>query len=281
MKKATAFLAGNTGRAIRTVAGLGLVLVAALALSGPALWVMAGVGFVVYLEALFDVCLLGLLTHKSLRDASIRPKASHREVTVTSASILAIGLVAAALFAILVNQKMSNAPTNISKSNDQAVTTTVPPSQTSDAAVAANKTSQNDLLLYLIEEEKLAHDVYTVMYQTYGARVFGNILNSEQTHQSRVLALLEARGIADPRSTELGEFTNPELQSLYDQLIAQGKQSAEEAYKVGVAIEEKDIADITKQLATATDNDVVSTLEALRMGSENHLRAFNRQLGKY
>ena len=41
MKKATAFLAGNTGRAIRTVAGLGLVLVAALALSGPALWVMA------------------------------------------------------------------------------------------------------------------------------------------------------------------------------------------------------------------------------------------------
>lgn len=54
-----------------------------------------------------------------------------------------------------------------------------------------------------------------------------------------------------------------------------------EAYKVGVAMEEKDTADITKQLATARDNDVVSALEALRTGSENHLRAFNRQLGKY
>ncbi len=134
------------------------------------------------------------------------------------------------------------------------------------------------LLLYLIEEEKLAHDVYTKMYELYGAKVFGNILASEQTHQSRVLTLLEARNIADPRSSEIGVFRNQELQTLYDQLIAQGRQSALEAYKVGVAIEEKDIADINTQLATATDSDVVTTLEDLRRGSENHLRAFNRQL---
>jgi len=139
--------------------------------------------------------------------------------------------------------------------------------------------SQEDMLNYLIEEEKLAHDVYTVMYEKYGARVFGNILQSESTHQSRVLTLLEARSMPDPRTSELGKFNSKELQELYDKLIAQGNRSAEEAYKVGVAIEEKDIADITRQLATATDSDVVSTLEALRSASENHLRAFNRQLG--
>jgi hypothetical protein len=43
-------------------------------------------------------------------------------------------------------------------------------------------------------------------------------------------------------------------------------------------IEEKDIADISTQLATATDQDVIDVLERLRSGSENHLRAFNRQL---
>ena len=64
-------------------------------------------------------------------------------------------------------------------------------------------------------------------------------------------------------------------------MIAQGKQSVTEAYRVGVAIEEKDIEDITDQLATATDSDIVVTLESLRSGSENHLRAFNRQLGNY
>jgi hypothetical protein len=142
----------------------------------------------------------------------------------------------------------------------------------------ATPSSTETQLVYLIEEEKLAHDVYTKMYELWGANVFGNILESEATHQSRVLELLQARSIADPRSSEIGVFKNAELQKLYNDLIAQGSQSAGEAFKVGVAIEEKDIADITVQLATAKDSDVVSTLEALRRGSENHLRAFNRQL---
>lgn len=134
-------------------------------------------------------------------------------------------------------------------------------------------------LLYLIEEEKLAHDVYTKMYELYGANVFGNILKSEATHQSEVLVLLTARSIADPRSSELGVFKNADLQALYDKLILQGTQGVTEAYKVGVAIEELDIKDISNQLETAADTDVITTLEKLRRGSENHLRAFNRQLG--
>ena len=134
------------------------------------------------------------------------------------------------------------------------------------------------LLLYRIEEEKLAHDVYTVMHDIYGTRVFGNILSSESTHQSRVLTLLDARGIADPRSAEIGVFTNQELQTLYNQLVEEGKISETEAFKAGVIIEEKDIKDISTQLATASDTDVISALEDLRRGSENHLRAFSKQL---
>ncbi len=138
--------------------------------------------------------------------------------------------------------------------------------------------STEDQLLYLIEEEKLAHDVYSVMYQKYGAKVFGNILESESTHQGRVLTLLRDRNIADPRSSDVGVFKNQELQKLYNTLIDQGNKNATEAYRAGVAIEEKDIADISTQLSTATDQDVIDALESLRSGSENHLRAFNRQL---
>jgi hypothetical protein len=133
-------------------------------------------------------------------------------------------------------------------------------------------------LLYLIEEEKLAHDVYTVMFEKYGAKVFGNILESESTHQERVLALLDARSIADPRSSEIGVFTNSDLQDFYDGLFARGMQNETEAYRVGVTIEETDIADLTTQLATTNEQDVKDTLEDLRRGSENHLRTFNRQL---
>jgi len=162
-----------------------------------------------------------------------------------------------------------------------AVATTSNSTSKNDQPAKLSSTTQSssteDLLLYLIEEEKMAHDVYTVMYEKYGANVFSNILKSESTHQAGVLTLLQARNIADPRSSDIGVFKNQELQDLYIQLIAQGNRSATEAYKVGVAIEEKDIKDISVQLSTATDEDVITTLESLRSGSENHLRAFNRQ----
>jgi hypothetical protein len=155
------------------------------------------------------------------------------------------------------------------------------PSKTTQVAATSPETPEEktkNQLLFLIEEEKLAHDVYTVMFQKYGASIFGNILESESTHQEKVLSLLQARNIPDPRSSEIGVFTNSDLQSFYNTLITQGNQSITEAYKVGVIIEERDIADINVQLATTSDDDVISTLEALRKGSESHLRAFNRQL---
>lgn len=133
-------------------------------------------------------------------------------------------------------------------------------------------------LLYLIEEEKLAHDVYTVFYEKYGVKVFGNILESETTHQERVLTLLKAWNISDPRTSEIGVFTNSDLQKFYDDLIAQGIQSETDAIKAAIIIEETDIADIKKQISITTDEDVKSTLEDLLRGSENHLRAFTRQV---
>jgi hypothetical protein len=142
----------------------------------------------------------------------------------------------------------------------------------------ATADATEEQLVYLIEEEKLAHDVYSAMFDLWGSRVFGNILNSEETHQSQVLTVMNTRDIADPRSSKVGVFQNAELQSLYNELIAKGSKSAVDAYEVGVAIEELDIDDITKMLATAKDADVIAMMENLRKGSENHLRAFNNQL---
>lgn len=142
----------------------------------------------------------------------------------------------------------------------------------------ASADATTEQLTYLIEEEKLAHDVYQAMFDLWGSKVFGNILQSEQSHQSQVLTVMNTRDIRDPRSSKLGVFVNSDLQSLYDQLIAKGSKSAIDAYEVGVAIEELDIDDLTKMLATAKDADVIAMMESLRKGSENHLRAFNNQL---
>lgn len=116
------------------------------------------------------------------------------------------------------------------------------------------------------------------MYK-WGARVFTTIKNSEASHQGLVLAVMESRQLPDPRKQEPGKFANTELQALYDKLIADGSQSINQAYKVGVVIEERDIADLKKTIANldTKDTDVKDVLENLLRGSENHLRAFNRQ----
>lgn len=149
-----------------------------------------------------------------------------------------------------------------------------------DTTQASNDQATTQNLIYLIEEEKLAHDVYQVLYEKWGLRTFNNIKNSESTHQQMVLAVMGSRGIIDPRIGEVGKFTNQELQTLYDKLIAQGTQNQTEAYKVGVAIEELDINDLKRMIDNLDpkDTDISGVFESLLNGSENHLRAFNRKL---
>ena len=160
----------------------------------------------------------------------------------------------------------------------QKVTATDEVQAIEEEATAPEKTNTEDLLIYLIEEEKLAHDVYTVLGDTWGGNTFTNILASEVTHQDQVLNLLTTYAIPDPRSSEIGVFTNPELQALYDQLIAQGMTSQIDAYKVGVLIEETDIADLSDAMNTTSDTSILTTLEKLRSASESHLAAFNRKI---
>lgn len=151
-----------------------------------------------------------------------------------------------------------------------------------DPALVSNNPVTTKSLTYIIEEEKLAHDVYQVMYDRWGQRIFGNLLRSEVSHQNAVLTVIQNRSVTDPRSQEAGVFKNPDLQSLYDKLISQGSQNATEALKVGVAIEELDIADLRAALSSLdpVDTDVRATYESLLSGSQRHLSAFNRQLSR-
>jgi len=208
----------------------------------------------------------------------------NRKIIIISATIAAVlGLAGVAVGITALNN------TSVDEARPVATQTsltseTVAPSPSPTAAVAPETapivTAQttDELLIYLIEEEKLAHDVYTVLGDLWGSNVFTNILASETSHQDQVLALLASHGIADPRSSEIGVFTDPDLQALYDQLITQGSVSLADAYAAGVTIEEKDITDLTVAMGTTIDTDVLATLQRLLSGSESHLAAFSRKV---
>ena len=88
-----------------------------------------------------------------------------------------------------------------------------------------------------------------------------------------VKLLLDRYNLADP-ALEPASFTDPNLQALYDQLVAQGSISLTDALKVGAAIEEIDILDLQTRLAQTDNADIQQVFNNLMMGSYNHLNAF-------
>jgi hypothetical protein len=139
--------------------------------------------------------------------------------------------------------------------------------------------TETEGLIYMREEEKLAHDVYITLYEQWGLSIFNNIANSEDRHENKIETLLNNYQIEDSvGDNPIGVFVNPDLQQLYNNLIAQGSQSLTDALKVGVLIEETDIADLQERI-TQTDNaDIQQVYEQLLSGSNNHLSAFTSNL---
>ena len=130
-------------------------------------------------------------------------------------------------------------------------------------------------LVFMREEEKLARDVYLTLYDMWGVQTFSSIANSEQMHTDAIKGLLDAYGIADPVVNDtVGVFTNPELQAVYNELVATGSTSLVDALKVGAAIEEIDIADLYEAMEVTAQPNILQVYSRLLSGSENHLRSF-------
>lgn len=134
-------------------------------------------------------------------------------------------------------------------------------------------------ILYMREEEKLARDVYLTLYELWGAEIFANISESEQRHMDAIKRLITRYGLVDPVGDDaVGMFTNPNFVVLYDELVVDGSVSLEEALKVGVRIEELDIADLELALQETSMRAVRRVFQNLLNGSYNHLDAFQRNI---
>lgn len=129
-------------------------------------------------------------------------------------------------------------------------------------------------LLFMREEEKLAHDIYVNMFELWGMPVFDNISKSETIHTNRILALINYFDLEDPALPGIGEFSNTDLQDLYDQLMIQGSDSLVAGLIVGATIEEVDILDLLTHLETTENPSISMVYTNLEKGSEAHLRAF-------
>jgi hypothetical protein len=153
------------------------------------------------------------------------------------------------------------------------------PIQLNRAAVAELTDDEIASLLFMREEEKLAHDVYIAFHEMWRLPVFENIARSEQSHINSLLRLMEKYGLSDPaQANPAGVFNDATLQTMYNDLVNQGSQSLLDALYAAAAIEEIDILDLQADLALTDKADIQTIYQNLIAGSENHLRAFAQMI---
>jgi hypothetical protein len=131
-------------------------------------------------------------------------------------------------------------------------------------------------LVYWVEEEKVAHDLYTAFAAQYETGPFERIATSETRHLDAVRTLLDRYGLEDPTDgAAVGAFENDDLAALYTGLLDQGDNSYADAMAVGREVETTDLKDLTVLLDGLEAPDVQVVAGRQVAASERHLAAFD------
>ena len=188
-------------------------------------------------------------------------------------------LAAAVMIAVIGAVAVTAGAAPIDESDPDPVSVQAVEAPTAAGASEVPGEAEAEGLLFMLEEEKLARDVYRTLGEIWDTPIFSNIAASEQRHMDAILGLIATYGLDNSMYDEtVGRFENRELQAMYDDLVDMGSESVEAALEVGAIIEEVDIADLEEYLSQTTSEDITRVYENLLRGSRNHLGAFVSQL---
>jgi hypothetical protein len=166
-----------------------------------------------------------------------------------------------------------NSATDEAQKSASTVTNSVSSASNSDkkdygalgAAQDKNLTMEK-MLVYAIQDEYLARSEYEYVLTTFGdQKPLNNILQAEELHIAELKILFDKYKLTMPEDTSK------------DHLIVAG--SFEDALKIGVQAEINNIAMYESFLNQDLPEDVKAAFLYLKAGSENHLAAFQKNLG--
>jgi len=161
-----------------------------------------------------------------------------------------------------------------------------------------------DAISYMGNEERLAYDVYTNIYNYHAENNGLDIMQlkniadrSETKHIQIVQSIVRKYDLSEENLTNVtiavansntafedlpsGVYDIPAIQNLYDVLYAKGIQSQQDALEVGCMVEVTDITDLDEKIIIAQESnatDVFDAFTVLRDASYNHYWAFDNGL---
>jgi len=141
--------------------------------------------------------------------------------------------------------------------------------------------SKENAVLYLIEQEKLARDLYGVLDTIWVTDVFNRMANKELQHMDKLSAVAAEFMIDVPNhfnEYKPGQFVNEDLRNLYIDLLFNANFSLEDAYRACANLEERKIMNLRTALKEPNFDLETTTYKTLLIGSEDNLKFFVRAL---
>ena len=134
-------------------------------------------------------------------------------------------------------------------------------------ALADKNLTINDMLMYAVQDEYLAHGEYLAIIEKFGSqKPYDNIVSAEETHLAFLKEVYVSYGIDFPADDSADHIVIPA-----DLL---------EAAETGVQAEIDNIAMYELFLAHDLPKNVYEVFTALKNGSDSHLLAFQKQVDK-
>lgn len=134
-------------------------------------------------------------------------------------------------------------------------------------ALADKDLTINDMLMYAVQDEYLAHGEYLAIVNKFGSqKPYTNIISAEETHLAYLKEVYLAYGLDFPADTSQEHIVIP------TDLL--------EAAKTGVQAEIDNIAMYELFLTYDLPENVFEVFSALKSGSDSHLLAFQKQVDK-
>ncbi|MBN2625444.1 MAG: DUF2202 domain-containing protein [Spirochaetales bacterium] len=128
--------------------------------------------------------------------------------------------------------------------------------------------TEEDMLIYAIQDEYAARQEYYTILEEYGqVSPFPNIVKAEETHIGLLIPLFEKYGYALPEDSSGEHVVLP--------------KDLKSSFEVGVEAEILNIAMYEQFLSENLPADIRDVFEKLKRASESHLRAFENGLKRY
>ncbi len=132
---------------------------------------------------------------------------------------------------------------------------------------------------HMIEEERLAVELYQMLAKVWDQPIFKEILAEEKVHLVRVQRLGKKYHVEESQR-EYGEYLDQNLQNLFNGFRIRANASEKEALLVAAEFEERDIVDLQKYFNTTDNADLIITYEFLLEEAKDHLRIIYKVLSE-